>query len=70
MSLDRDFEARSAEAALEIGVDLLMGGVHPEAVLPLVAATNVMYSRSPDASSTIRASSRDRSRRSPRARAG
>ena len=43
VSLDRDSEARSVEAALEIGVDLLMGGVHPEAVLPLVAATNVMY---------------------------
>jgi hypothetical protein len=43
VSLDRDSEVRSAEAALEIGVDLLMGGVHPEAVMPLVAPTNVMY---------------------------
>jgi 4-hydroxythreonine-4-phosphate dehydrogenase len=43
VSLDRESEVRSAEAALEIGVDLLMGGVHPEAVLPLVASTNVLY---------------------------
>jgi 4-hydroxythreonine-4-phosphate dehydrogenase len=43
VSLDRDSEVRSAEAGLEIGVDLLMGGVHPDAVLPLVAPTNVMY---------------------------
>ena len=43
VSLDRDTEIRSAEAAVEIGVDLLMGGVHPEAVLPYVAATNVLY---------------------------
>jgi 4-hydroxythreonine-4-phosphate dehydrogenase len=43
VSLDGTSEVRSAEAALEIGVDLLMGGVHPEAVLPLVASTNVMY---------------------------
>jgi hypothetical protein len=43
VSLDRATEVRSAEAALEIGVDLLMGGVHPEAVIPLVAPTNVMY---------------------------
>jgi len=43
VSLDQATEVRSAEAALEIGVDLLMGGVHPEAVLPVVAPTNVMY---------------------------
>ena len=43
VSLDQASEVRSAEAALVIGVDLLMGGVHPEAVLPLVAATNVLY---------------------------
>src|SRR3954454_11335046 len=43
VSLDEASETRSAEAALEIGVDLLMGGVHPEAVLPVVRATNVLY---------------------------
>ena len=43
VSLDRESELRSAEAALAIGVDLLMGGVHPDAVLPLVSATNVLY---------------------------
>ena len=43
VSLDLDTEVRSAEAALTIGVDLLMGGVHPEAILPLVSATNVLY---------------------------
>jgi hypothetical protein len=43
VSLDERSELRSAEAALEIGVDLLMGGVHPDAVLPLVAPTNVLY---------------------------
>ncbi len=43
VSLDADSEVRSAEAAMEIGVDLLMGGVHPDAVRPVVGATNVLY---------------------------
>jgi hypothetical protein len=43
VSLDEDTEVRSAEAALTVGVDLLMGGTHPEAVLPLVSTTNVLY---------------------------
>jgi 4-hydroxythreonine-4-phosphate dehydrogenase len=43
VSLDPESEVRSAKAAMEIGVDLLMGGVHPEAVQPLVGATNVLY---------------------------
>jgi 4-hydroxythreonine-4-phosphate dehydrogenase len=43
VSLDRDSEVRSVEAALAIGVDLLMGGVHPDAILPLLSATNVLY---------------------------
>lgn len=43
VSLDVDSEVRSARAALDIGVDLLMGGTHPEAILPLLADTNVLY---------------------------
>jgi hypothetical protein len=43
VSLDLESELRSARAALDIGVDLLMGGVHPEAVLPLLKSTNVLY---------------------------
>jgi 4-hydroxythreonine-4-phosphate dehydrogenase len=43
VSLDVASEVRSAEAAMEIGVDLLMGGVHPEAVRPVVGSTNALY---------------------------
>lgn len=43
VSLDVESEVRSARAALEIGVNLLMGGTHPEAVLPLIRDTNVLY---------------------------
>lgn len=43
VSLDVESEIRSVKAGLEIGVDLLMGGVHPDAVLPLMANSNVMY---------------------------
>jgi hypothetical protein len=43
VSLDEESERRSVEAGLEIGVDLLMGGVHPEAALPLLDGTGVRY---------------------------
>jgi hypothetical protein len=43
VSLDVESEIRSARSGLEIGIDLLMGGTHPEAVLPLVRETNVLY---------------------------
>ena len=43
VSLDREAELRSANAALEIGVDWLLGGTRPDAVLPLIAGSNVKY---------------------------
>jgi 4-hydroxythreonine-4-phosphate dehydrogenase len=43
VSLDVESEVRSAKAALEIGIDLLMGGTHPDAVLPLLRQNNVLY---------------------------
>nr|WP_254446471.1 cupin domain-containing protein [Ruegeria sp. HKCCD8929] len=43
VSLDRDSEIRSAKAAIEIGVDILMGGTHVEAVLPLLEGTGIRY---------------------------
>jgi 4-hydroxythreonine-4-phosphate dehydrogenase len=43
VSLDVESELRSAEVALDIGVNLLMGGTHPEAVLPLLRESNVLY---------------------------
>jgi 4-hydroxythreonine-4-phosphate dehydrogenase len=43
VSLDEEAERRSARAALEIGVDWLLGGTRPEAVLPIVAGSGVKY---------------------------
>jgi hypothetical protein len=43
VSLEERSETGSVEAALEIGVDLLMGGVHPDLVLPMLSRCNVMY---------------------------
>lgn len=43
VSLDRESEAASARAAVEIGVDALLGGTHVEDVLPIVAGTAIRY---------------------------
>jgi len=43
VSLDPAGEAKSAAAATTLGVDVLMGGVHPEIVLPRIAGTGISY---------------------------
>jgi len=43
VSLDAESEARSAQAALEIGVDRLMGGTRPDVVGPIISDAGVGY---------------------------
>ncbi len=43
VSLDRDSEVASARAALDIGVDVLLGGTNVDAVLPILAGTPIQY---------------------------
>jgi plasmid stabilization system protein ParE len=43
VSIDRDSEIGSVEAGLEMGVDMLMGGTHPDDVLPLLRGSVVRY---------------------------
>lgn len=43
VSLDRDSEIASARAAIEIGVDVLLGGTRAEDVLPVIAGKAVQY---------------------------
>ena len=43
VSLDKDSEVVSAKAAVEIGVDILLGGTHVDAVLPILVGTGVQY---------------------------
>lgn len=43
VSESRDDELRSAEAAVSLGVDFLLGGTHPEDVSPLVAGSDIGY---------------------------
>lgn len=43
VSLDRESEIRSAEAAVEIGVDFLLGGTHVDDVLPVLARSAIRY---------------------------
>lgn len=43
VSLDRDSEVTSARAAVEIGVDVLLGGTRVDDVLPIVAGTAIRY---------------------------
>ncbi|MES2613562.1 MAG: 4-hydroxythreonine-4-phosphate dehydrogenase PdxA [Pseudomonadota bacterium] len=43
VSQDEASELASARAAIELGVDVLMGGTRPEAVLPLLHATPLRY---------------------------
>ena len=43
VSLDADSELASAKAAVEIGVDILLGGTHVDAVLPLLKDSEIQY---------------------------
>ncbi|WP_046869166.1 4-hydroxythreonine-4-phosphate dehydrogenase [Microvirga massiliensis] len=43
VSLDAASEEASARAAVELGIDVLMGGVHPHAVVPVLANTGIRY---------------------------
>ncbi len=43
VSLDRASEIASAKAAVEIGVDVLLGGTRVDDVLPIIARTNILY---------------------------
>ncbi|WP_282096188.1 hypothetical protein [Epibacterium ulvae] len=43
VSLDKESEVRSAKVAIEIGVDILMGGTNASAVLPLLEETSLQY---------------------------
>lgn len=43
VSLDRDSEVASAKAAVEIGVDVLLGGTRVDDVLPIVSGTGIEY---------------------------
>jgi NAD(P)H-dependent flavin oxidoreductase YrpB (nitropropane dioxygenase family) len=43
VSLDADSEAASARMALDLGVDVLMGGVRPDVVTPILKETPIRY---------------------------
>jgi hypothetical protein len=43
VSLDRDSEIRSVKAAIDLGVDYLLGGTHAEDVLPLLEGSPIRY---------------------------
>ncbi|TIL37703.1 4-hydroxythreonine-4-phosphate dehydrogenase [Mesorhizobium sp.] len=43
VSLDRDSEIASVKAAIDLGVDYLLGGTHAEDVLPLLEGTPIRY---------------------------
>jgi 4-hydroxythreonine-4-phosphate dehydrogenase len=43
VSLDEESEVRSARAALDLGVDVLMGGTRPQSVLPVIAGSRLRY---------------------------
>ena len=43
VSLDAAAEADGARAAVELGVDVLMGGVRPEVVEPIIAGASIRY---------------------------
>lgn len=43
VSIDRDSEVRSVRIGLEIGVDVVMGGTHPDDVLPLLHGSGLRY---------------------------
>ncbi len=43
VSLDADSEAASARMALDLGVEVLMGGTRPEVVAPVIAGSPIRY---------------------------
>ncbi|WP_378941215.1 cupin domain-containing protein [Mesorhizobium sp. ANAO-SY3R2] len=43
VSLDEESERKSAQAAVDLGVDILMGGTRPEVVLPIIADKKIGY---------------------------
>ncbi len=43
VSLDADSEVASAQAAVDIGVDILLGGTNVEAVMPIIAGRGIQY---------------------------
>ena len=43
VSLDRESELKSARAAVDIGVDILLGGTHVDDVVPVLAGTGILY---------------------------
>jgi hypothetical protein len=43
VSLDAASEARSARLAVDLGIDVLMGGVRPEAVTPILRGATIRY---------------------------
>lgn len=43
VSLDRNSEVQSARAALDIGVDILLGGTHVDDVLPVLSGRPIQY---------------------------
>lgn len=43
VSLDRESEIASAKAAVEIGVDILLGGTNVDVVLPVLAGSGIQY---------------------------
>jgi mannose-6-phosphate isomerase-like protein (cupin superfamily) len=43
VSLDRNSEIASAKAAVEIGVDVMLGGTRADDVLPIIAGTSIQY---------------------------
>ena len=43
VSLDTESEIASAKAAVDIGVDVLLGGTNVDAVLPILAGSDIQY---------------------------
>lgn len=43
VSLDKDSEIASAKAAVEIGIDILLGGTNIDVVLPILGGTGIHY---------------------------
>lgn len=43
VTLDKESEVASAQAAVEIGVDILLGGTNVDAVLPVLAGKGIQY---------------------------
>jgi len=64
VSLDEESERRSAQAAVDLGVDILMGGTGRMSFCRLLPGRTSGTIRSPARSSAIRASSKGRSKRS------